>query len=107
VIALAPASQSLAVVVKTQWVVPYQGNIALSSGSCVVVSGSLADPAILATDFVVVTGQGAAGGNYLKWTAVVDPGEVRFNVCNFKQMTLNAQAAMYLNGRNINILVLR
>ena len=79
----------------------------MSSGTCAVVWGSFTDPAILNTDAVVVTAEGAAEGNYLKWTAVVDSGQVRFNVCNFKKMTLSADAALYLEGRRINIVVLR
>ena len=101
------APPTLTVVVKTQWEVPPQGNIAHSSGLCKIVYGTYNNPNILATDTVIVTGQAELEGAYLQWTATVANGAIYFNVCNWKQMTLNAQAALYLNGRKINILVLR
>ena len=101
------APPTLTVVVKTEWTVPPQGNIAHSSGLCKIVYGTYNNPNILATDTVIVTGQAELEGAYLKWTATVENGAIHFNVCNWKQMTLNAQAALYLNGRKINILVLR
>ena len=54
-----------------------------------------------------MTGQSELEGAYLQWTATVENGAIHFNVCNWKQMTLNVQAALYLNGRKVNILVLR
>ncbi len=101
------APPTLTVVVKTEWTVPPQGNIAHSSGLCKIVYGTYNNPNILATDTVIVTGQAELEGAYLKWTATVENGAIHFNVCNWKQMTLNAQAALYLNGRKVNILVLR
>jgi hypothetical protein len=95
------------VVVREEWAIPYQGNILLSSGLCKIVNGSYANSSILATDTVIVTGQSASEGAYLKWTATVDNGAIHLNVCNWKKMTLNATAAMDLNGRKVNILVLR
>lgn len=101
------APLTLTVVVKTEWTVPPQGSYAHSSGLCKIVIGTYNNPNILATDTVIVTGQAELEGAYLKWTATVDNGAIHFNVCNWKQMTLNAQAALYLNGRKVNILVLR
>lgn len=95
------------VVVREEWAIPYQGNILLSSGLCKIVNGGYANPDILATDTVIVTGQSASEGAYLKWTATVDVGAVNLNVCNWKKMTLAASAAMDLNGRKVNLLVLR
>ena len=100
------APPTLTVVVKTEWTVPPQG-IPQSSGLCKIVYGTYNNPNILATDTVIVTGQAELEGAYLKWTATVENGAIHFNVCNWKQMTLNAQAALHLNGRKINILVLR
>lgn len=101
------APPTLTVVVKTEWTVPPQGAYAHSSGECKIVVGTYNNPNILATDTVIVTGQADLDGAYLKWTATVDNGAIHFNVCNWKKMTLNAQAALYLNGRKVNILVLR
>ena len=101
------APLTLTVVVKTEWTVPPQGGLAHSSGLCKIVNGTYNNPNILATDNVIVTGQAELEGAYLKWTATVENGAIHFNVCNWKQMTLNTQAALYLNGRKINILVLR
>lgn len=102
-----PQIAPLTVVAREEWAIPYQGNILLSSGLCKIVYGSYSNPNILATDTVIVTGQAVAEGAYLKWTAVVDIGAVHLNVCNWKKMTLWASAAMDLNGRKVNILVLR
>ena len=101
------APPTLVVVVKTEWTVPPQGAYAHSSGECKIVVGTYNNPNILATDTVIVTGQAELDGAYLKWTATVDNGAIHFNVCNWKKMTLNAQSALYLNGRKVNILVLR
>lgn len=97
----------MTVVARVEWPIPYQGNILLSSGLCKIVYGAYTNTDVLATDTVIVTGQASSEGAYLKWTAVADNGAVHLNVCNWKKMTLAASAAMDLNGRKVNILVLR
>jgi hypothetical protein len=97
----------LTVVVRTEWPLPDQGNIALSSGYCTPIWGAYADSSILATDFVIVTGQTANQGHQLKWTATVDNGAVQLNVCNSQKASLGASGALQLTGRTVNILVLR
>jgi len=100
-------SSTLTVVLKTQWAIPPQGNLLHSSGLCKNVYGAYSDPNILATDTVIVTGQSELDGAQLQWSATVDNGAITLKVCNWKQMTLNAQAALNLNGRKVNLLVLR
>jgi hypothetical protein len=107
VIATSTAPLALTVVLKTEWTVPPQGAVAHSSGLCKIINGTYNDPSIRATDTVIVTGQSELEGAYLQWSATVEDGAIHFNVCNWKQMTLNAQMALYLNGRKVNLLVLR
>jgi hypothetical protein len=101
------APPTLIAVLKTEWALPYQGNALLSSGLCKVVFGSFTNPAIRETDTVVVTGRAALKGEHLKWTAVVGKGTIHFNVCNWMKMTQGTTDALDLNGRKLNILVLR
>jgi len=106
---IASASQTtpLTVVALTEWSLPDQGNIALSPGYCKVIYGSYTNPSILVTDIVIVTGQTSNQGEQLKWTATVDNGSVQINVCNSQKASLGASGAIQLNGRKVNILVLR
>ena len=96
---------TLTVVLKKAWVQPSY-SISTASGSCRLVS-ILNDPAILATDIVLVTGQSVLDGGYLRWSATVDDGAIQLHVCNFKKMTLDAQYALHTTGRVVNIVVLR
>jgi hypothetical protein len=102
-----PVLPGAMVVVREEWTIPSQGSISLSSGQCTIVNPAYTNSSIMATDTVIVTGQAVLDGAFLKWTATVDNGAIHINACNWKRMTLNAQHALYLNGRKLNILVLR
>ncbi len=97
----------LTVVAKTEWALPDQGNIALSAGYCTPIWGTYDHASILVTDFVIVTGQTSNQGQHLKWTATVNNGSVQLNVCNSQKASLGASGAIQLNGRKVNILILR
>ena len=104
-VTVAPAP--LTVVARTEWPLPFQGAILLSPGQCQIVYGNYANASILVTDAVILTGQLISQGEQLKWTAAVDSGVVVIHVCNSQKAVTGALGAMSLNGRKVNILVLR
>ena len=107
VVATTTLPLTLTVVLKTEWTIPPQGSLSHASGLCKVIGSTYNDPNIRATDMVIVTAQSELEGAYLQWSATVENGAIHFMVCNWKQMTLNAQMALYLTGRKVNLLVLR
>lgn len=94
-------------VVREEWDIPDQGNVKMSSGYCKRIDGAYNNSSIRGTDTVIVTGHSDADGDYLKWTATVSNGSIQLNVCNWKKMSLDTTTSLSLNGRRVNILVLR
>ncbi len=96
---------TLTVVLKVQWTIPNQGP-SLPRQQCESINVNYTDPRILDTDTVIVTGQLWNDGVFLKWTANVENGAVRLNVCNAQRYSTGGPD-LYLNGRKVNIMVLR
>ncbi len=100
-----PASLPLQVIVRTEWAIPNQSTV-LQSGQCRYV-GSYVNTQILATDSVIATGGSETLGDALMWSATVQKSLISIRVCNWRSMTQSASTTMNLNGRKLNILVLR
>ncbi len=97
----------ITVVVREEWTIPFQSNVALGPGYCTVINGGYANPAILMTDSVVVTGQQYGQGANLRWTAEAGNGSLTITVCNNGNSVYGSSAQTHVNDKKINILVLR
>ena len=136
-IALAPATlvpqlAPLTVIVRAQWPVPPNPPAFLAGrdrheelidyGDCRAILSPFIDPAILATDTVIITGHSAQdGGDQLTWTGSVENGVVHVHACNTLRVMVRApqvqtgqqqQASEVpkqasLVGKTVNVLVLR
>jgi len=114
---LAPAPQPpLTVVARAEWSIPVGATVGVSAQSCKLIPAAYANPAILATDTVIVTGQSAMDGENLRWSATIENGSVQLTACNGRfnqvppgsqQATSNLSGFILLYGRKVNILVLR
>jgi hypothetical protein len=116
-----------------EWAIPTAGLVVLHPEECKVIETAYTDSAILATDTVIVTGQSSnaglnsppittPGGSHigvvptndgknLRWSATVDNGSVRLTACNNPLQKYQSydplSLVVYLNGRKVNILVVR
>jgi hypothetical protein len=96
----------LTVVVREEWTIPHQTSLALTPGYCQIIDG-YTNPNILITDHVIVTGHQYNQGANLRWTAEVDNGSLRITVCNNAVSGHSTSAHTHVNGKKLNILVLR
>ena len=100
----------LTVVVRAQWTLPDDGSYpALSPGVCSIINGKYNDPKILGSDVALISGSSFSNGEYLTYTATVNPGALTIKVCYNKNVMAQQTASGYLqlNGRRVNVLVLR
>jgi len=128
------APQQLIVVARVEWAIPTVGLVVIHPEECKVIDTDYTNPAILGSDTVIVTGQasnaglsspaihGGTGQNFitvvptndgknLKWSATVENSLVHLTVCNdpveYNKLSNPLSQVVYLNGRKVNILVLR
>jgi len=131
-IALAPATlmpqlAPLSVIVRTNWAVPPNPPVFLAgrdrheeiidSGDCRAILAPFTNPAILATDTVIVTGHAAEDNGFqLTWTGSAENGAIRLFACNGLKVMVQAQVGqasglvprpVSLVGKTVNILVVR
>jgi|GEM_PF-5775580 len=103
-----PTPQPLIVVAREQnFPVQIGGNIALSAGRCYQPVAVYTNPNVLITDTVIVNGQSPDNGVSLSWSAAVDNGSVKISVCNTNPASSGVTGAIFVQGRKMNILVLR
>ncbi|HRH44666.1 MAG TPA: hypothetical protein PKY82_23720 [Pyrinomonadaceae bacterium] len=103
-----PTPAPLTVVAREQnFPVQIGGNIALSAGRCYQPVATYTNPNVLITDTVIVNGQAPDNGVSLSWSAAVDNGSVKISVCNTNPSSSGVSGAIFVQGRKMNILVLR